>query len=44
MERHQLRFKVRLVLVPRHAIDPRCSLPLQRVEALLEPLDRDMVE
>lgn len=36
--------QVRLVLVPGHGIDSRCRLSLERIEAVLEPLDRDMVE
>jgi hypothetical protein len=33
-----------LILLPRHAIYPRSSLPLQSVEAVTEQTDRHMVE
>src|SRR5467141_2790998 len=44
MERHQFCFKVRLVLMPGHSIDSRCRFSLKRVEAVPQPLGRDMVE
>src|SRR6266852_288205 len=44
MERHQFHRKVRLVLVPRRAIDPGGRFSLQRVETVLETCDRDVVE
>ena len=40
----QLLIQVRLVLLPRHAIDSWCSSSLQGVEALPQQMDGDVVE
>ena len=40
----QLLIQVRLVLLPRHAIDSGCSIPLQGVEAVPQQIDGDVVE
>jgi hypothetical protein len=40
----QPRIEVRLILLPRYAIDARCRASLEGVEAVLESRHRDMVE